>query len=155
MIMKDTMKENKNYITASKLLRLGNAIAWYKNQNMKSMNLTSTQSEAIQYILKNKGKDRITAADLMENLELSQSTVAGILRRLEQKNLIKCSTAPNDKRFNLITVTSEGLKLEEELQKTAVETENIILSGMSDNEQKEFNRLLQIALDNINNIRNK
>jgi len=153
--MKDTMKENKNYITASKLLRLGNAIAWYKNQNMKSMNLTSTQSEAIQYILKNKGKDRITAADLMENLELSQSTVAGILRRLEQKNLIKCSTAPNDKRFNLITVTSEGLKLEEELQKTAVETENIILSGMSDNEQKEFNRLLQIALDNINNIRNK
>lgn len=149
------MKENKNYITASKLLRLGNAIAWYKNQNMKSMNLTSTQSEAIQYILKNKGKDRITAADLMENLELSQSTVAGILRRLEQKNLIKCSTAPNDKRFNLITVTSEGLKLEEELQKTAVETENIILSGMSDNEQKEFNRLLQIALDNINNIRNK
>lgn len=149
------MKENKDYITASKLLKLGNAIAWCKNKNMKSINLTSTQSEAIQYILKNKDNKHITAADIMKNLELSQSTVSGIISRLEQKKLIKCSTAPNDKRLNIITVTSEALKLDEKLQQTAIEIENILLSGMSDEEQKEFNRLLQIALDNMNSIRNK
>ncbi|WP_024834419.1 MarR family winged helix-turn-helix transcriptional regulator [Ruminiclostridium josui] len=149
------MSKEQEYITASLLVKLGNAISWYKNQNMKSIELTASQSEAIQYILRNKDYKRITAADLMRNLELAQSTIAGIIRRLEQKNLIKCTTAPDDKRQTIISVTPQSLKLEEQLRKTAVETEHILLSGMSENEQKEFNRLLQIALENMNNIRNK
>lgn len=149
------MSREQEYITASLLVKLGNAISWYKNQIMKTIDLTSSQSEAIQYIIKNRNDKCLTAADLMKNLELSQSTIAGIIRRLEQKNLIECTTALDDKRQTIISVTPQSLKLEEQLQKTAVETENILLSGMSENEQKEFKRFLRIALENMNNIRNK
>jgi MarR family multiple gene transcriptional regulator MgrA len=149
------VSKNQKYITASLLVKLGNAISWYKNQSMKSIDLTASQSEAIQYILRNKDNKYITAADLMKNLELTQSTIAGIIRRLEKKNLIECTTAPDDKRQTIISVTPQSLKLEKQLQKTAVETEHILLSGMSENEQKEFCRLLGIALENMNSIRNK
>lgn len=149
------MSREHEYITASLLVKLGNAISWYKNQNMKTIDLTASQSEAIQYILKSRNDKCITASDLMKNLELAQSTIAGIIHRLEQKNLIECTAAPDDKRQTIISVTPQSLKLEEQLQKTAVETENILLSGMSENEQKEFNRLLRIALENMNNIRSK
>ena len=92
----------------------------------------------------------LTAMDVMDNLQLSQSTVAGIMKRLEMKGLIERKTAKQDNRKSIIYPTSKGLQLETVLKEKAVETEAILLQGMSKKEQVEFNRLLQKALDNIN-----
>jgi hypothetical protein len=43
--------------------------------------------------------------------------------------------------------------LEEYLQGIAVQTGNIMLNGMSDEEQNEFSRLLHTALTNMNAVR--
>lgn len=49
--------------------------------------------------------------------------------------------------------TEEGLLLEEPLKEIAMETQQFLVEGMSEEEQEEFARLLQIALDNMNRIR--
>ena len=149
------MIKKSQFQTAEQIIRLGNAVTWIKNQKTQFMNLTATQSEAIRYILKNYEEKEITAADLMANLHLSQSTVAGIIQRLVKKGLIDKKTDTNDGRKNIIIPTGKGVELENRLKQTAVATEEIIVKGMSNEEQKEFNRLLQIALDNTGKIREK
>lgn len=147
------MIQKSQYQTTTRARQLGNAITWLRNQNTQSMGLTATQSEAIRYILKNHELKSITASDLMDILQLSQSTVAGIIQRLEDKELITRSSDPQDARKSIISPTQKGLVLEGRLKESAVNTESILLRGMTAAEQSEFNRLLQIALDNINTVR--
>lgn len=89
----------------------------------------------------------------MENLGLSPSTMAGILKRLENKSFIMRKTDKNDARKIIIMPTKEGLALEDYLKETAAQTEEILLKGMTKEEQEEFYRLLSIALQNANAIK--
>lgn len=136
--------------TASLIVKLGNAVTYYRNLKMKDIELTSVQSDAIIAALRNLG---ITAAQLKEHLLLSQSTVAGIIARLESKGFIEKITDKDDARKSMLMPTEEGLLLEEPLKEIAMETQQFLVEGMSEEEQEEFARLLQIALDNMNHIR--
>lgn len=146
------MVEAAQFKTASMIVRLGNVVAWLRNQRMQKRDITSTQSDAIRYILKHR-QEPVSAGDLMKEFSLSPSTMAGILKRLENKALIDRRTDEQDARKILITPTEEGLALEDYLKETAVQTEEILLRGMSEAEQAEFYRLLQIALRNANAVK--
>ena len=63
-------------------------------------------------------------------------------------------TDENDARKIIITPTEEGLALEEYLKQNAADTEEVLLCGMTDSEKEEFYRLLKIALDNANAVKN-
>ena len=143
------MIDNSQFRTTSKIGLLGNAVTKLKNKRTQFMDLTSSQSEAIRYILKNHHDREITAADVMKSLRLSQSTVAGIIKRLECKDLIARRVMDNDNRKSVILPTKKGLKLDSKLRQTAAEVEAQLVSGMTDNEIETFNKLLQKALDNI------
>ncbi len=144
------MIHRSQFQTATRAIQLGNAVSYIKNQRTQFMGLTSTQSEAIRYILKNYREKSLSAADLMKYLQLSQSTVAGIIQRLEQKELIERTVSETDARKSIIRPTIKGLELEEALKQSAVETEALLLDGMTKEEQELFNHLLQKALDNMN-----
>lgn len=138
--------------TASMIVRLGNVVAWLRNQRMQQREITSSQSDVIRYILKHRDQP-VTAGDLMKQLSLSPSTMAGILKRLEHKGLIVRTQDARDARKIIITPTREGLALEDYLKETAVQTEEILLRGMTPAEQEEFYRLLGIALRNANAVK--
>lgn len=144
------MIKPNQFRTASLIVKLGNAVTYYRNLKTESIGLTSVQSDAIIATLRNPG---ITATQLKETLQLSQSTVAGIISRLEGKGLINKVTAQEDARKSFLTPTNEGLLLEEPLKEIALETQRALVDGMSEEEQTEFIRLLQIALDNMNRVR--
>ena len=60
------MIDNSQFRTTSKIGLFGNAVTKLKNKRTQLMDLTSSQSEAIRYILKNHHNREITA-DVMEN----------------------------------------------------------------------------------------
>ena len=146
------MIEAIQYKTASTIVRLGNAVTYYRNIKMQEYGLTSAQGDAIRAILHAPG---ITASELKKKLGLSQSTVAGILERLENKRLIKKTLVDGDARKMSLFPTSQGLELEDMLKQTALETQQIIMEGMTKSEQEEFNRLLEIALAHMSAVRTK
>lgn len=147
------MIQKSQFQTATRVVQLGNAVTWIRNQKSQFMGLTAAQGEAITYILKNYEDKELTANNLIKDLRLSQSTMAGIISRLEAKGLIFRKTDENDSRKSIIYPTKKGLELEEILKAKAVETEAILLQGMSYEEQAELNRLLQIVLNNVNIVR--
>lgn len=140
------------YKTSGLMIRLSNALIWFRNQELQRHDLTSSQFEVIRYLLTHQEQD-ITAGTIMTQLELSQSTVAGILKRLHAKGLIHRRTDQHDARREFVVLTEKGLALEESLQGIACKTEKILLQGMAPTEQKEFYRLLHLALDNMNSVR--
>ena len=146
------MIEAIQYKTASTIVRLGNAVTYYRNIKMQEYGLTSAQGDVIRAILHAPG---ITASELKKKLGLSQSTVAGILERLENKRLIKKTWVDGDARKMSLFPTSQGLELEDMLKQTALETQQIIMEGMTKSEQEEFNRLLEIALAHMSAVRTK
>lgn len=145
------MIHSKEFKTASQIVKLGNAVTYYRNVKMESIELTSVQSDAFIATLRNPG---ITASELKEELQLSQSTVAGIISRLESKSLIQKTVDEDDARRSILVPTKQGMLLEEPLKEIALDTQQFLVEGMSKEEQEEFSRLLQIALDNMNRIRN-
>lgn len=144
------MIKSTQFKTASLIVKLGNAVTYYRNLKMENIDLTSVQSDAIIATLRNPG---ITATQLREHLQLSQSTVAGIIARLESKGLITKAIDKDDARKAILMPTEQGKLLEEPLKEIALETQQFLVEGMSEAEQAEFTRLLQIALDNMNRIR--
>lgn len=140
------------YKTSSQMIRLSNALIWFRNQELQRHDLTSSQFEVIRYLLTHR-EQNITAGLLIEQLELSQSTIAGILKRLETKGLIRRQADAHDGRREFITLTEKGIDLEEDLQEIICQTEMILLRRMSQREQEELYRLLQVALENMNALR--
>ncbi len=144
------MIQTNQFVTASLIVKLGNAVTYYRNMKMESLELTSVQSDAFIAVLRNPG---ITASELKEHLKLSQSTVAGIIARLENKGLIEKRIDEADARKAILTPTEQGRLLEEPLKEIAISTQQFLVDGMSQEEQTEFSRLLQIALDNMSRVR--
>lgn len=144
------MIEPTQFRTASLIVKLGNAVTYYRNQKMERIDLTSVQSDAIIETLRNPG---ITATQMREHLQLSPSTVAGILSRLESKGLLTRTADQEDARKAILTPTQQGLSLEEPLKQIALETQQSLVEGMTEDEQQEFVRLLEIALNNLNRLR--
>ena len=144
------MIRTEQFKTASLIVKLGNAVTYYRNLKMENIDLTSVQSDAIIAALRNPG---ITATQIREDLQLSQSTVAGILSRVEGKGLLTKTVDQEDGRKAILQPTEQGLLLEEPLKEIALETQQALVEGMTQTEQEEFVRLLQIALDNMNRVR--
>lgn len=151
-IMEGENMDPKLFKTSGVMIRLSNALIWFRNQELQTYDLTSSQFEVVRYLLKHR-EANTTAGDLMRQLELSQSTVAGILKRLCAKGLIERRSDENDARRDFVTLTEKGIALEDSLQGIACKTEHILLQGMSEAERSELERLLNIALENINSAR--
>lgn len=144
------MITNKQFKTASLIVKLGNAVTYYRNLKMENIGLTSQQSDALIAIFRN---PEITASQLKEHLGLSQSTVAGIIARLESKGLIAKHSVQGDARKAVLVPTEQGKLLENPLKEIALDTQKFLIEGMDEAEQDEFERLLGIALDNMNRVR--
>lgn len=144
------MIDSSKFKTTTLLVQSGNAVTNYRNVKMEDIDLTSVQSDAIIALLR---RQSITATELKEHLRLSQSTTAGIISRLETKGLICRAIDKDDARKALLRTTEEGKKLEEPLKEIALDVQTCLTDGMSESEVCEFDRLLQKALDNLNQIR--
>lgn len=119
------------------------------NKYLQKYNLTHSQLSVILYL--NKNKDLlITQRDLEAELRLKNPTVTGILKRLEEKNLIYRQINENDKRSKFIKLTEKGQSLIEEGSKNMENLELNMFEGFSNKEKEELTILLTKILNNFN-----
>ena len=70
------------------ICQLGNSLSKYRNKKAESFGLTSVQIDVIVFLLKNRGCEEINQLDVQNHLMLTNPTVTGIVRRLEEKGFI-------------------------------------------------------------------
>ncbi len=135
--------------TVRMICQLGNALVNYRNKKAESFGLTSVQLEVVVFLLKNRGRAEINQLDLQSYLMLTNPTVTGIVRRLEEKGFISRGKSARDARYNCLQLTAKAVELEDILQFNASVMEKQLLQGMSGLERDEFSRLLKLAFSNI------
>ena len=114
-----------------------------KNANnvLREQDLTISQSGVLVLLDEKEGKMASFKA-LEKDFGVSQPTMAGILNRLEQKNLIEVLTDSEDKRIRKAHLTQKGEDKCKEGYKHMSSAEEQLLKSLTDDEKTEFNRLL-------------
>lgn len=81
--------------------------------------------------------------EIAEELRLENSTISGVLERMEKKGLIKRKVSKEDRRFVEIILTDKGNDLEEPILETVEEVNRIVLKDMGQQEQEALKESLR------------
>ncbi|MBR6206043.1 MAG: MarR family transcriptional regulator [Oscillospiraceae bacterium] len=111
---------------------------------LEKLDLTYTQYVVMMYYWE---MGSSTAKELSGALLLDPSTLTPILRKLEKKGYLKRSRNPEDERSILLSLTSEGLALQDRALAVPAEMANCL--GLKEEEAYQLGMLLGKILTNV------
>ncbi|MEY8339391.1 MarR family transcriptional regulator [Lachnospiraceae bacterium 62-35] len=118
------------------------------NNALRSKDLTLMQMSVLM-ILQKMPEKMLSMKEIERHFQVAQSTVAGIVARLEQKGFVEAFGDVADKRIKLVHMTPIGEACCEETAHYRNEAEETLLRGFSKEEQATLNSLLLRAADNV------
>lgn len=89
-------------------------------------------------------KDGKSPKEIAERLKLENSTVSGILERMEKKGLIERRISKEDRRFIQVFATKKGASLEKDVLNAVEEVNEEVMSVFSENECETLKAHLKI-----------
>lgn len=137
---------NKEYELARQVLTLANQILKSRNRHLKELNITAEQADSLTFFYFNDDK---SISDLKEHLHISHQTARGIVKRLEEKELVKLSVSESDGRYKTVSLSEKGIHIAERLKQNGAHTGYRLLSEMTKAEQEQFSILIERALKNM------
>ncbi|HWQ62146.1 MAG TPA: MarR family transcriptional regulator [Negativicutes bacterium] len=120
--------EQKHYLFTKKLLNEG------------VLGITPGQMMVLYTLYKGDG---IAITELGKKIFLDNSTLTGLIDRLEKLELVNRAAAPEDRRCYYIYLTAKAKKLEPAIRKTMAEVEGIMTAGCSPEELDTFRTVLR------------
>lgn len=121
-----------------------------KNANnvLRSQDLTLTQLGAL-LELYSAPDEQLPLKELERRLHVAQSTAAGIVSRLERKALVASFGDPEDRRIKIVKLTSAGIERVQKTDSHRIQTEEHLLSGLTETEKSIFYSLLKKICDTL------
>lgn len=120
------------------------------NRGLQQYNLTGVQANILIYLYFNECKENIYQKDIEKHLHLTNPTVTGVVKRLEQKGFISRHCCKQDGRYKCHTLTEQGKEYARfSVEYMRNEKEKQILDGFSEDETEFLKRLLKRILKNL------
>ena len=94
-------------------------------------------------------KDGITQKEILEQLRVTKATISKTISRMVAKEFLIIKKDPNDKRITRVFLTEKGKNLKADLEEIKLEMANTILIGFSEEEKKDFEKLLKKVRKNL------
>lgn len=92
--------------------------------------------------------DKNKPREIADMLQLENSTISGVLERMEKKGLIERQVSKKDRRYIEVIPTAKGLSLKDDVLLTVEHFNEDILSDFSE-EKQDF---LKVALNKLNHF---
>ena len=127
--------------------RIAHRLEQNMNNFLKPYNITIMQSWVLMFLKRT--ENCYTFKELEKQIEVSQPTMAGILARLDQKNMIITSQDEKDKRIKKVEISDEGRALINRLGEHLDDSERAIVGDFTKDEQEMFHLLLERAYYNV------
>ena len=115
--------------------RIDNALEKEANSNLQALNLTMQQNRVLIH-LAHAPERTLSLKALEEHFCAAQSTVAGLVSRLERKGLVEPLSDPSDRRIKLVRLTEEGARLYAASRQNVVESEERLTSLLTAEEKQ-------------------
>lgn len=137
------MEKSKNKEIIIPVIKMLNDIIEKKaNQSFKKFDITFTQLRVV--LLLSYNQDKIySLKELEEIFNVSQQTMAGIIKRLELKRLVENVKNPNDRRIKKVKITEKGKILAKKTEDKMFENENMLCNCLDEEEREIFCKLLK------------
>ena len=116
------------------------------NERLILLGVTRVQWIAMYYLLK---YGELSQKKLGERMEIKESTVARLLDRMEEEDLIKRTKAREDRRVKYIKLTQKGRERIEELLPEGQKMSELFSMGITEEEIEVFKRVLEKFIINI------
>jgi DNA-binding MarR family transcriptional regulator len=114
--------------------------------NKAGLNITIEQWSVLYHLWKNEGQSQ---QQLCNATFRDKPSITRLVDNLEKLNLVKRVSSENDRRINLIYLTRQGQKLEEQTMQLADETLNEALEKVPADKIDVCKEVLQIVYDNL------
>ncbi len=118
------------------------------NNTLRAQDLTMMQVSVLLELQKADQK-QLSMKELERKFCIAQSTVAGIISRLEQKGFVEAFGDAADKRVKLVHITLAGEACCRDAAGYMEQADQTLLKGFSEEEKETFNRLLARAAENM------
>lgn len=112
------------------------------NNAMRAQDMTMSQFGALFELDQAPEKQR-SLKELEQSLHVAQSTVAGIISRLEQKGYVEGFGDAADRRVKLVRITPAGCECVANEEQNMAAAEQKLLSALTETEREIFHVLLQ------------
>lgn len=127
------------------LKQLKEGIKLHMHQGFRDMNLTGPQGMLIGILAH---EENIKISDLSEKLGLSNSTVSGIIDRLESQNLVERTRSSEDRRVVYVNVTEN---FRENFHQRFKKMEEIFQNILSKATEEERNKII-IGMETLQKV---
>ena len=117
-----------------------------KKFNQAGLNLTIEQWSVLYHLWKQEG---ISQQELCNATFRDKPSITRLVDNMEKLNLVKRVASENDRRINLIYMTKQAQKLQEETMQLAEETLNEALEMVPAEKIEICKEVLQIVYDNL------
>lgn len=118
------------------------------NNALRAEDMTFAQLEALLQLDQAPDQTR-SLKELEQLLHVAQSTVAGIISRLEQKGLVEGFGDTADRRIKLVRITPAGIECTRTARHHQAEVEEQLLSNLTEAERDIFYLLLKKVRDSL------
>lgn len=115
--------------------RINNALEREANANLQKLNLTLQQNRVLIH-LAHAQEHTLSLKTLEEHFGAAQSTIAGLVSRLEKKGLVEALSDPGDKRIKLVKLSEEGARLHAISRSNVVASEDRLTALLTDEEKQ-------------------
>ena len=138
-----------NTIPSGQLIKLlHDRLEKQANNTLRGKDLTMMQVAVLMELQEAEQMQR-SMKELERKFCVAQSTVVGIISRLEQKGFVEAFGDASDKRIKLVHITPDGEVCCREAAGYMAEAEQMLLKGFSEDEKALFNQLLARAAENM------
>lgn len=117
-----------------------------KKFNTAGLNLTIEQWSVLYHLWKEDGKSQ---QELCNATFRDKPSITRLVDNLEKLKLVKRVPSDSDRRINLIYLTGDSYKLQEQTMKLAEETLNESLAGVPEEQIEICKNVLQLVYDNL------
>nr|WP_330420287.1 MarR family winged helix-turn-helix transcriptional regulator [Roseburia sp. AF25-25LB] len=111
--------------------------------------MSGAKGNILNYILVESENHPVYQKEIEEEFGLRPSTATETLKNLEQAELICRVPESEDGRYKKIVFTEQARKIEHILRKEITESEELLLQGITEEERKEFLRIAEKMLRNL------
>ena len=128
---------------------LNTAIERLLNKELAEYGITYTQATVIGYLNQNAGME-ICQKDIEYNLGLSRPTVSSILKRMEEKQVIRTESQESDRRCKRIVLTPKALEMSSDIRAKIAQITLSLFDGISPEDQEKLSDIIKKVIQNIN-----
>lgn len=118
------------------------------NSVLKDYDITIGQARVLVSLYYSENQE-CSLKELESIFHTAQATIAGIVSRLEDKELLVGFSEPHDRRIKKVRLTKAGEELVNKAQEKVYDMETWLTSNLEENESKELIRLLYKVYDTI------